>query len=286
MTIDDPQNTIAFQGIPGAHSDMACKIAYPYLHTYPCASFEEAFMLVREGKLDKALIPIENSRAGRVAEVHNLLPNSDLHITGEYFHAVRHHLLGIKGSTLEDVKTVYSHPQALMQCRQQLQELGVKSEPYFDTAAAAQKVAEDNDPSKAALASNLAGELYGLDILKEDMQDADDNTTLFLTFEREPADPDPEGSEKILTSMLFTTRNISAGLYKALGGFATNGVNLFKLESYIPTYNTGTAQFFITFEGHPQQKHVQAALDEFGFFTSDVQLLGVYLAHESRYKQI
>jgi len=281
---DKSKNIVAFQGIPGAHSDMACKITHPYMKTLPCSSFEDVFEAVKKGKASCGLIPIENSRAGRVAEIHNLLPGSNLSIVGEYFHKVRHHLLAPKGTKKGSIKTVYSHPQALMQCQQHLRKLGVDSIPYSDTAVAARDVGEWKDKTKAALASDLAGELYGLEILQENMQDADNNSTLFVTISKEPIDPDPE-KEHVLTSILFTTRNISAGLYKALGGFATNNVNLLKLESYIPDYDSGTAQFFITFEGHPQSKNVQHALEELGFFTKNVQLLGVYPADPNRFRK-
>lgn len=278
---NDPQNTIAFQGIAGAHSDMACKIAYPYHNTLPCDSFDAAFKAVEEGRAALAHIPIENSHAGRVAEIHNLLPSTSLSIVGEYFHKVSHALVAPKGATLDSVTHVYSHHQALMQCVENCQKHGYVQDPFFDTAAAAKQVAQWNDPTKAALASKLAAELYGLDILENDMQDADDNTTLFVAFSKEPVDPDPEQGN-VLTSLLFTTRNIAAGLYKALGGFATNNINLLKMESYIPDYSSGEAQFFITFNGHPQQPAVQHALEELGFFTKQVKLLGVYEADPKR----
>ncbi len=280
----DAEHIIAFQGVPGAHSDMACQTAHPYMQTLPCAYFEDVFDAVKNGDAKYGMIPIENSHAGRVAEIHNMLPHSGLSIVGEYFHKVRHHLMAPKGATLESVKTVTSHAQALMQCAHSVRKMGYGVEPCSDTALAAKEVAEEGDITRAALASNLAAELYGLEILQKDMQDADDNTTLFVILSKEPVDPDPESDIKILTSLLFTTRNIAAGLYKALGGFATNGVNIMKLESYIPDYTQGTAQFFITFEGHPQQNHVKHALEELGFFTKNVQLLGIYEADPSRYK--
>jgi len=283
MSRKDTKSTIAFQGLPGAHSDMACKQAYPYMTTLPCPSFEDVFEAVQQGQAALGLIPIENSHAGRVAEIHNLLPGTDLHIVGEYFHKVHNHLLAPRGASLKTLKTVYSHPQALMQCRNNVRKLKLKAENFADTAGAAKAIAEWNDPSKAAIASDLAAELYGLDILKKNMQDADDNTTLFVAISKEPTDPDPLKDGPILTTMLFTTRNISAGLYKALAGFATNGINLVKLESYIPNYRAGTAQFFVTFEGHPEEKHVQHALEELGFFTKKVQLLGVYPADKKRF---
>lgn len=280
----DPKNTIAFQGVAGAHSDVASKHAYPYMTTLPCETFEDVFAAVENGKAALGHIPIENSYAGRVAEIHNILPHTNLSIVGEYFHKVRQHLLGIKGAKLEDVKTVYSHPQGLMQCRNNCNTLGIRQEPFFDTAAAAKQVAEWGDTSKAAIASDLAGELYGLSMLKPDLQDNPNNTTLFVAFAKEPIDLDPAKEKHILTSMIFTTRNIAAGLYKALGGFATNGVNIHKLESYIPDYASGTAQFFITFEGHPEQKHVQHALEELGHYTKNARLLGFYPADRARYK--
>ncbi len=281
--VDNTQTTISFQGIAGAHSDMACKNAYPYHYTLPCDTFEHAFNAVETGKAILAHIPIENSHAGRVAEIHNLLPETPLSIVGEYFHKVSHALVAPKGATLDGIKTVYSHQQALMQCRAHCRDLGIAQEPFFDTAAAAKQVAQWNDPSKAALASKLAAELYGLEILETDMQDANDNTTLFVAFAAEPIDPDPE-QENIISSLLFTTRNIAAGLYKALGGFATNNINILKLESYIPDYTSGEAQFFITFEGHPRNPKVQHALEELGFFTKNVKLLGVYESDPNRYK--
>lgn len=279
--IDKSKNTISFQGIAGAHSDMACKLAYPYYNTLPCDSFEEAFEKVENGEAALAHIPIENSNAGRVAEIHNLLPTTSLSIVGEFFHEVSHQLLAIKDTKIENIKTVYSHPQALMQCQKKCAELGLEAKPYFDTAAAAKYVSEKNDFTIAALASNLAGELYGLQSLKVDMQDSD-NYTLFITLSKQPIDIIPE-TKHVLTTLLFTTRNIAAGLYKALGGFATNNVNILKLESYIPNYLSGEAQFLITFEGYPDRRNVQSALEELGFFTKNVKLLGVYEADSKRY---
>lgn len=279
----DAENTIAFQGVHGAHSDMACKKAYPYMDSMPCVDFESVFEAVESGKAKLGLIPIENSHAGRVAEIHNLLPETGLTIVGEYFHPVRHHLMAPKGASLETVKTVYSHPQALMQCAKSSRELGLKVEPYGDTAAAAEMVAKEGDTSKAALGSDLAAELYGLDIVKQDMQDSDSNRTLFVAIAKEPEEIEAD-QERVLTSMIFTTRNISSGLYKALAGFATNNINLLKLESYIPDYASGTAQFFITFEGNPERKEVQQALEELGFFSQKTKVLGVYEADPKRYQ--
>ncbi|NDF12827.1 MAG: prephenate dehydratase [Proteobacteria bacterium] len=278
----DPQNTIAFQGLPGAHSDMACRKAYPYMYTMPCPYFDDVFEAVESGKASLGLIPVENSKAGRVAEIHNLLPNSKLHIVGEYIHKVAHHLLAPKGTKLGDIKHAYSHPQALMQCKGNLKKLGIASETFYDTAGAASQIAEWKDKTKAALASDLAAELYGLDIVKPNMQDDDKNRTLFVTISKEPIEVDSH-EEHVLTTILFTTRNISAGLYKALGGFATNGVNVIKLESYIQDFDANTAQFYMTFEGSPASKPVKMAMEELGFFTQKVRVLGVYAADKSRY---
>lgn len=284
-THSDPENTIAFQGVRGAHSDMACQSAHPYLHTLPCETFEEAFDAVIAHKAKYALIPIENSRAGRVAEIHNLLPNLSLHVISEYFHRVSHHLMSVKGAKLENIKKVYSHTQALMQCRETLHKLGLVTEQYYDTAGAAKFVAEQNDPTIAAVASNIAAELYGLDIVKHDVQDTNTNRTLFLTFAREPLEIDQYTKDTVLTSLIFVTRDIAACLYKALGGFATNSINIMKLESYIPDYSSGIAQFFITVEGNPDDKGMQNALEELGFYSKSIKVLGVYPADKRRFEK-
>lgn len=279
----EPENTIAFMGVAGANADLACRQAMPYMHTLPCPSFEDVFEAVASGQAQLGMIPIENSQAGRVAEIHQLLPRTNLHIIGEYFQPIEHVLLAPKGATLETVKDVYSHPQALLQCRQNLRELGLITHTYSNTAAAAEDVAKWNDPSRAAIASPLAGELYGLTPLREHLQDSNDNTTVFVIIAREAADPDPE-KERVMTTLLFTIRNIPAALYKALGGFATNNVNILKLESYIPGGSAkDAAQFFLTFEGHPGQRSVQYALEELGFFCKKVTVLGVYPADPQRF---
>jgi len=280
----DPENTVAFMGAAGANGDLACRQKYPYMHTLPCASFEDVFAAVAEGKAALGLIPIENSQAGRVAEIHQLLPKVKLHIVGEHFQHVEHHLLAPKGATLATVKDAYSHPQGLLQCRNNLRELKLNTHSYASTAQAAADVAQWNDPTKAAVASALAGELYGLETLKPHIEDSKDNVTVFVAFALEPGDPDPE-KEKVLTTLLFTVRNIPAALYKALGGFASNGVNIIKLESYIPSGRAqDAAQFFLTFEGHPSERMTQLALEELGFFCKNVTVLGVYAADEARYK--
>ncbi len=273
---------IAFQGVVGAHSDMACRQAYPYLQTMACHSFEDAMKAVEAGKADLCMIPIENSKAGRVAEMHNLLPKTELHVVSEYFLRVEQFLLAPKGTKLKDIKTVYSHPQALMQCKDNLKKLGVECKEYSNTAVAAKDVAAWGDPTKAAIASKLAAELYGLDVIKPNFEDAKDNTTIFIVMGREAHHPDAKEG-RVITSLFFEARNIPAALYKALGGFATNHVNLLKIESYIPSGASKTAQFFISFEGHPDERNVQLAIEELGFFCKKVNVLGVYLADPARF---
>lgn len=275
------KNIIAFMGVAGANADLACRQAYPYMETLPCASFDDVFDAVEQGKAALGIIPIENSQAGRVAEIHNILPRTSLHIVGEVFQRIEHHLVAAKGATLETLKTVYSHPQALMQCKDSLIKLKLRGETYSNTATAAKDVASWNDPTKAAIASTLAAELYGLTILQKNIEDSTSNTTVFVTISAEPIDPDPKKGA-VLTTLLFAIRNIPAALYKALGGFATNGVNLQKIESYIPGGNSQSAQFFITFEGHPSEKPVQLALEELGFFCKSVRVIGVYHAAKER----
>jgi prephenate dehydratase len=284
VTVIDPENTIAFMGVEGANADLACRQACPYMHTLPCPSFEDVFEAVESGKAALGMIPIENSQAGRVAEIHHLLPRTKLHIVGEYFQQIEHCLLAPKGATLKTIKDVYSHPQGLLQCRTHIRELKLESHAYSNTAAAAADVAKWNDTSKAAIASPLAGELYGLTVLKEHMQDSSDNVTVFIIIAREPVDPQADENSRVLTTLLFTIRNIPAALYKALGGFATNNVNMLKLESYIPSgARRDGAQFFLTVEGHPSQDNVRNALEELGFFCKKVQVLGVYPADPARF---
>jgi prephenate dehydratase len=284
MAKANPKDTIAFMGVPGANADLACRQKYPYMHTLPVASFEDVFQAVSEGKAALGMVPIENSSAGRVAEIHQILPKMKLHIVAEHFQRIEHFLLAPKNATLETVKEVYSHPQALMQCREHLHKLKLHPNSYSNTAKAAADVAQWNDPAKAAIASPLAAELYGLKCLKEHIEDQKDNVTVFVAISCEPDYPAPGGKEKVLTTLLFTVRNIPAALYKALGGFATNSVNIIKLESYIPGGVSAGAQFFITFEGHPEDKLVTLALEELKFFCDKVMIIGVYPADPERYK--
>jgi prephenate dehydratase len=278
----EQEHTIAFMGVEGANADLACRQNYPYMQTLPCASFEEAFAAVAEERAKYAMIPIENSQAGRVAEIHNLLPRTNLHIVAEHFQKVVHGLYGVKGAALGEVKHVYSHHQGLLQCRSFIREHQLTPHIHDNTATAAKDVAAWGDTTKAAICSRLAGELYGLGLLADNIQDAQDNETLFVVMAKEPIDPEPQEASKVLTSLFFTLRNIPSALYKALGGFATNQVNMIKLESYIRGGAEGTAQFFMTFEGHPRERRVQLAIEELGFFTQKVHVLGVYPADKAR----
>jgi prephenate dehydratase len=277
----DPTRAIAFQGAPGAYGDLACREAYPEMESLPCPSFEDAFAAVRESRAALGMIAVENSIAGRVADIHHLLPGSGLHIIGEHFQRVNHHLLAPKGASLATLKTVHSHVHALSQCRNAIRALKLKPIVHPDTAGAAADVAERDDPSEAAIASSLAGEIYGLTSLKADIEDAAHNTTRFLVMARKPVDPGAAAGP-VITSFLFRVRSVPAALYKALGGFATNGVNITKLESYIIDGAFTVAQFYADIEGHPDQRPVRLALEELGFFSREVRILGVYPAHPFR----
>jgi prephenate dehydratase len=279
--MSDPALTIAFQGAPGAYSDLACRTAQPAMATLPCATFEEAFAAVREGQAALAMIPIDNSVAGRVADIHHLLPDSGLHIVGEHFQQVVHHLLAPKGATIAGLKTVHSHVHALPQCRRLISELGLKPVVHADTAGAAADVAARNDRSESAIASELAGQIYGLVSLRADIADLKDNTTRFVLMRREPLDPDPAAGP-VITSFIFRVRSVPAALYKALGGFATNGVNITKLESYMIDGRFTVAQFYADIDGHPDQRPVRLALEELSFFSREVRILGVYPASPFR----
>jgi prephenate dehydratase len=278
---DDNSNVIAFQGVAGAYSDMACRAVHPDMATLPCGTFEDTFAAVREGRAALAMIPIENSSSGRVADIHHLLPDSGLHIIAEHFQVVHHQLLAAKGASLETVKTVRSHVQALSQCREFIRAHGLKAVAHVDTAGAAAEVAKLNDPSQAAIASELAAELHGLAILMRDVHDAADNTTRFLIMAEEPIDPEADAGP-VITSFVFRVRSVPAALYKALGGFATNGINITKLESYIVDGGFTVAQFYADVEGHPDHRLVRLALEELGFFSREVKILGVYPASPFR----
>ena len=274
-------NVIAFQGALGAYSDMACRAVHPEMTTLACASFEDTFAAVDDARAGLAMIPIENSSAGRVADIHHLLPDSGLHIIAEHFQKVDHQLLAPKGATMDTIREVHSHVQALSQCRRFVRGAGLKPMVHADTAGAAAEVAGRADPTQAAIASELAGEIYGLDSLSSDIQDIEHNTTRFLIMAKEPIDPDPaEGP--VVTTFVFRVRSVPAALYKSLGGFATNGVNITKLESYIIDADFTVAQFYADIEGHPDQRLVRLALEELGFFSREVKILGVYPANPFR----
>jgi prephenate dehydratase len=273
---------IAFQGQRGAYSHLACRQVCPGYEALPAESFEDAFAAVREGHAERAMIPIENSIAGRVADIHHLMPHGGLHIIGEHFLRVNHHLLAVPGAQLEGIKAVHSHVHALNQCRRLLRELAIIPRIHADTAGAAAEVAEAGRTDQAAIASRLAADIYGLEILRSDIEDAEHNTTRFVILAREAREPPPyEGP--VITSFLFRVRNVPAALYKALGGFATNGVNMVKLESYVDA-GFNQAQFYAEVIGHPEQPPVRNALEELAFFSHEVERLGVYPAHPFRFR--
>jgi prephenate dehydratase len=274
------EQTIAFQGRPGAYSHLACREAFPDMVALPCHSFEDAFAAVHEGGARLAMIPVDNTVAGRVADVHHLLPRGGLHIVAEHFVRVNHHLLGLPGASIDGLRSVESHVHAVGQCRQFLRRHGLQAVVVADTAGAAQDVAEAADPSRAAIASRLAGELYGLVSLASNIEDAEHNTTRFLVLAREPVDPGP-ACDPVMTTFTFTVRNRPAALYKALGGFATCGVNMVKLESYIDGAFT-QAQFYADIMGHPEHESVRLAMEELRFFSHSVEILGIYPAHPFR----
>jgi prephenate dehydratase len=275
---------IAFQGKAGAYSHTACLTAFPKLEPLPCPTFADAFKAVETGRAEMAMIPIDNSIAGRVADIHHLLPKSPLSIVGECFIPVHHCLLGIGRAKISDIKTVYSHVHALPQCRKIIAELGLKPVVFEDTAGSAQRVAEMEDPHHAAIASALAAELYGLKILRKNIEDEAGNTTRFIVLAKAAKKPQRQKGKKYLTSLIFEVRNIPAALYKALGGFATNGINITKLESYLEGNKFKSASFYCEVEAHPDDLGFEYALDELRFFAADIRMLGTYPAHPFRKK--
>ena len=267
--------SIAFQGRLGAYSDLACRTAFPGMPTLPCDTFEQAIDAVRRGTAELAMLPCENSLAGRVPDIHSLLPGSGLHIVGEHFQRVEHCLLGPPGADLAGVRRVHSHAVALGQVRDVLRELGAAAVVQADTAGSAAMVAEWGRPEDAAVASRLAAEIYGLDVLRANVEDAAHNTTRFYIAAREPRLP-PPGTPGLMTTFVFRVRNVPAALYKALGGFATNGVNMTKLESYMVGGEFTATQFLCDVDGHPEQPGLSGALEELGFFSREIRVLGVY----------
>ncbi|AVT77791.1 prephenate dehydratase [Rhodopseudomonas palustris] len=272
---------IAFQGEPGANSHIAISDAYPTAEAMPCATFEDALSAISSGEADLGMIPIENSVAGRVADIHHLLPTSKLFIVGEWFLPIRHQLVAVPGAKLEDIKTVESHVHALGQCRRIIRKFGLKPIVAGDTAGSARIIAERGDKTCAAISSRLAAKIYGLDILAEDIEDEAHNTTRFVVLAREPRWA-AQGSGKLVTTFVFRVRNLPAALYKALGGFATNGVNMTKLESYMVDGNFFATQFYADVEGHPEDRNLAFALDELKFFSREFRIVGVYPGHPFR----
>jgi prephenate dehydratase len=272
---------IVFQGEPGANSHLAAHEVYPRYEAVPCATFEDAFAAIASGEAEFGMIPVENSVAGRVADIHHLMPHSGLHIIAEHFMPVRHQLLAPKGAKLEEIKTVESHVHALGQCRKAIRKLGVKPIVAADTAGSAREVAERGDKTRAAIATRLAAEIYGLDILAQDIEDEDHNTTRFIVLSR-AAQWARNDSGPVITTFLFRVRNVPAALYKALGGFATNGVNMTKLESYMLEGNFFATQFYADVEGHPEDRNLVFAFEELAFYSKEMKILGVYPAHPFR----
>ena len=281
--MSDSSNIIAFQGVPGAYSHMACQAVKPEMEVLACASFEDMILAVQEGRAALAMVPVENSIAGRVADIHHLLPESGLFINGEHFQRVNHHLLAPAGATLDSLVEVHSHAQGLAQCRERLRSLGLTPVMHPDTAGAAKDIAARGDRTVGAIASELAGRIYGLDVLLASAEDAEHNTTRFLVMSRTDVTP-PLNGERMMTTMVFKLRSVPAALYKALGGFATNGVNLTKLESYLRPGSAEHAQFYVDVEGHIDAPDMRLAMEELRFYCQDgeVTILGTYPASPVR----
>jgi len=272
---------IVYQGEAGAYSHLACQEGFPDMHPKPCESFAAAFSEVSSGKAKLAMIPVENTVAGRVSDIYHLLPEGGLYIIGEQYLPVHHQLLGLPGAQLGDIKTARSHPMALGQVRKRLASMDIRPVTDIDTAGAARAVSELGDKSVAAIASTLAGETYGLNVLASDIEDASHNTTRFLILADQPLNFEKD-NVPVVTSFVFKVRSVPSALYKALGGFATNGINMTKLESYMIGGSFQAAQFYADVEGHPDDEGMKHALEELSFFTESVTMLGTYPAHKSR----
>ena len=278
----DENNIIAYQGVEGAYSHLACQNAYPDMIPKACDSFMDAMWMVEEGKAKYAMIPLENSTAGRVEEIYRLIPKMSLSVVAEHFEPVVHCLLALPESKLEDLKYVFSHPQALAQCHLNITSLGLKAIAKLDTAGAAKDILRYKEKSHAAIASKLAAKLYGLKVIKEHFEDERGNVTRFFVLSKKREIPPYMKGEDYITSLLFQVRNIPASLYKALGGFATNGINLIKLESYNLGSKTKASLFHVDIEAHPDMEPMKFALEELAFFAEDVRILGVYKKHPFR----
>lgn len=272
---------IAYQGVPGAYSHIACRNVFPGQDYISCDTFEIAMDLVQKKQADLAMIPVENSNAGRVADVHFLLPDAGLYINGEYFLRIEHQLLGLPGSKLPEIVSASSHPQALAQCSEFLKRHNIKSIARIDTAKSCEDILRNNDKTQTAIASKLAAEIYGLEILRPNIENASNNTTRFLIMSTNNQIPENDG-KKFITSFVFHVKSIPAALYKALGGFATNGINITKLESYLVDGKFVSAQFYVEIEAHPAEKSYQNAFDELTFFADAVKVLGTYPVHPYR----
>lgn len=274
---------IAFQGVFGAYSHIACQELFPNETFLPCNDFTDAFNAVQQSKADYAVIPIENSNAGRVADVHFLLSETPLHIIGEHFLPIHHQLLGLPDSHIQDITTAYSHPQALSQCNIFLHQNNITAIPQTDTAESCKILLEKQDKTIAAIASSSAADIYGLKILSSDIENVANNTTRFLIMSPQPDIPTYTDNKKFITSLLFTAKNIPAALYKCLGGFASNNLNITKLESYLLNGKFISAQFYLEVEAHPDQEPLKNALSELKFFSKNCTILGTYQAHPYRY---
>lgn len=277
------QCRIAFQGVPGAFSQNACLEFDPDCEPVPCPSFEDAIAAVASGEAERAMLPVDNSLYGRVADIHRLLPESGLFIVAETFLPIRLQLVGLKGAQVEEIRSAASHTVALGQCRRFLRERGIRPVAFADTAGAVESVATGADPTAAAIGSALAAERYGLEVLARDIEDASHNTTRFLVMARESQRPGVE-AERTMTTFVFAVRNIPAALFKALGGFATNGVNMVKLESYMVGGSFHATQFYADIEGHPEARPVRLAFEELLYFSSNMKIIGVYPGHPYRYR--
>jgi prephenate dehydratase len=284
--VSDASHKIAFQGVPGAYSHMACQAVKPDMDAVACASFEDMLSAVQDGRAALAMVPVENSTAGRVADIHHLLPESGLHIIGEHFQRVNHHLLAPRGSQLNKLKTVHSHAQGLAQCRQHIRKLGLTPIMHADTAGAAKDVAAMGDPTVAAVASRLAAEIYDLDIMIDSLEDDKKNTTRFLIMAADPIIP-KISDVPMITTLVFKLRSVPAALYKALGGFATNSINLTKLESYMRPGVSERVQFYMDVEGHIDAPAMVHAMEELRFYCmkDEVKVLGTYAASPDRHQQ-
>ncbi len=276
-------NSFAFQGVNGAYSEQAGKNVFPNANSVACSTFEDMFACVRNEQADIALVPIENSQAGRVADTQRLIPDSELKIIGEYFLEVRHNLLVMRGTKIADVKRIYSHEQGIAQCRNKIINLNKEMVIAADTAGSAKKISELKSKENAAIASSLAAEIYDLEIIEKDFQDSKHNVTRFLIMSKN-ANQISSSDQDLLTTLVFEVRSIPASLYKCLGGFASNGINITKLESYIHPQGFDVAQFYVDFEGHPDQSSVKLALEEMKFFCKEIKILGVYKKSEFRKK--